>query len=330
MSGEFSALDRVVAILPQPLPPEVGIGDDAAVLAAPAGGWVLWAADTVVAGVHADLGLTGLDDLGWKAVAVNVSDIAAMGGCPTHLLVTVAGPPGTDLDLLYRGIAEAAAEWDCVVVGGDLTNATAVVVTVAITGRLPGPAILRSGARPGDGIWVTGPLGLSAAGLRILREGPGKGAPTPTPAAPAAARVAVELHRRPRPSVSAGLAARAAGATAMIDISDGLAADLGHLADASGVGLELDTLPVAEPATDMEALTGGEDYVLAFTAPDDEAVATAFGGTARHLRRYSTLNVARSAGVTPIRIGTCLPDPGVRRALGRPFPTHSGWEHEWR
>ncbi|MGH9124964.1 MAG: thiamine-phosphate kinase [Acidimicrobiales bacterium] len=310
MSGEFAALVALAATLPQPPPPEVGIGDDAAVLRAPEGGWTLWAADSVVAGVHADLGLTGLDDFGWKAVAVNVSDIAAMGGIPSHLLVTVAGPPDTDLDLLYRGIAAAAAEWGCIVVGGDLANAACLVVTVAILGWLPGPPILRSGARPGDGIWVTGPLGLSAAGLRIMK-GMEKGADGPRPSV--AAGLAVERHRRPRPSVAAGLAARAAGATAMIDVSDGLAADVGHLADASGVGLELEHIPVGEGATEDEALAGGEDYVLAFTAPDGAPMETAFAGLA-----------------TPIRIGTCLTSDGGRRVAGRPFPTVSGWEHRWR
>jgi thiamine-monophosphate kinase len=290
----------VAAALGPLAPPEVGIGDDTAVVRV-TGGWSLLAADAVVAGVHADLSLTDLDDLGWKAVAANVSDVAAMGGCPSHLLVTVAGPPDTDLDRLYRGIAEAAREWGCPVVGGDLANAPTLVVSVAITGSLPGPPILRSGARPGDGIWVTGALGLSAAGLRILKE-EGKGVAGPAP----------DAHRRPRPSVGAGLAARAAGASAMIDVSDGLAADLGHLADASGVGLDLDSVPVGEGATEAEALTGGEDYVLAFTAADDNAVLRAFA----HL-------------APPYRIGTCVLDPVVRRIGARPFPIVGGWEHQW-
>ncbi|HEX3425089.1 MAG TPA: thiamine-phosphate kinase [Acidimicrobiales bacterium] len=302
MSGEFAVLSRLAALLPRPAPPEVGIGDDAAVLRTPDGGWMLWAADAVVAGVHADLSLSGLDDLGWKAVAVNVSDITAMGGVPSHLLVTVAGPADTDLDLLYRGIAAAAASWGCLVVGGDLANAGCLVVTVAIAGSLPGAPILRSGARPGDGIWVTGPLGLSAAGLRALKE-MGKGAPG----------LAAERHRRPCPSVAAGLAARVAGASSMIDVSDGLLADLGHLADASGVGLDVDSVPVGEGATEEEALTGGEDFVLAFTAADDSAVSEAFTRLA-----------------PPVRIGTCLPDAGVRRVMGRHFPSIGGWEHQWR
>src|ERR1700736_1350264 len=100
--GEFEAIERLTRILPTPGPGETWIGDDAAVVKAPGGGWLLLAADTVVAGVHADLSLTGLNDLGWKAGAGNLSETAAMGGRPRHALVTVAGPPDTDLDLLYR------------------------------------------------------------------------------------------------------------------------------------------------------------------------------------------------------------------------------------
>jgi len=301
MSGEFAAIDRLAALLGPLRPPAIGIGDDAAVVRGPDGGWLLLAIDTVAASVHADLALTGLDDLGWKAVAANVSDIAAMGGRPAQLMVSVAGPGDTDLDLLYQGIADAATHWHCPVVGGDLTNAGALVVTVAITGWLSGPAILRSGAKPGDGIWVTGSLGLSAAGLRQLKQ-VGKGATGD----------AVNAHRRPIPSVEAGLAARAAGATAMIDVSDGLVADLGHLAGASGVGFVLDGIPVGEQATLDEALSGGEDYVLVFTTPADAPVAAPF---------------ARLPA--PTRIGTCVADAQVRTLAGEALPATVGWEHRW-
>ncbi len=286
-------------MLPPLALPAVGIGDDAAVVRL--AGWSLLAADTVVAGVHADLTLTGLDDFGWKAVAANVSDIAAMGGIPRHLLVAVAGPSDTDLDLLYRGISDAATAWECVVVGGDLTNAPTLVVTVAITGSLPGPPILRSGARAGDGIWVTGRLGMAAAGLQLLRDR-GKGA----------TGAAVDAHRRPEPSVACGLAAREAGASAMIDISDGLAADLAHLASASGVGVEVHDVPVGPGATLSQALVGGEDYVLLFTAASDSAVLAAF-----------------AALPAPVRIGICVADPSVRLVQGQPFPNLGGWEHSW-
>jgi thiamine-monophosphate kinase len=299
VTGEFAAIDRLIQLLPPPEPGSVGIGDDSAAVKAPTG-WLLLAADTVVAGVHADLNLSGLDDLGWKAMAVNVSDIAAMGGRPLHALVTVAGPPDTDLDLLYRGVAEASRTYSCPVVGGDLANSTALVVTVAITGTMDGDPVLRSGAKVGDGIYLTGPVGLSAAGLRQLRAGRTE------------ITAAVSAHRRPFPVVAAGMAAKAGGATAMIDVSDGLCADLGHLADASGVGVVLDDVPVGEGATLAEALTGGEDYVLVFTAPDEALVSAAF------------------AGLSPVvRIGRCTAEAAERTFAGRPFPA-GGWQHDWR
>jgi thiamine-monophosphate kinase len=287
------------------------MGDDAAVVRAPGGGWLLLATDAVVAGVHADLSLTGLDDLGWKALAVNVSDVAAMGGRPAHALVTVAGPPGTDLGLLYQGVRAAAAHFRCPVVGGDLTNAPGLVVCVSVTGWVDGPVITRGGARVGDGIWVTGPLGGSAAGLRVLRRRAGSGSP-PGPAVPEAVEGdLIRAHARPAAAVAEGRAAAGAGATAMIDVSDGLVADLGHIADASGVGFDLTELPVAEGATEAEALGGGEDYVLVFCAPDDTDVPGAFGEL-----------------VAPVRIGTCVAATTTRTLVGRPLE-RSGWEHHW-
>ena len=293
------------------------IGDDAAAVSLPpplpAGQeWcLLLAADTVVAGVHADLALTGVDDLGWKAMAASISDIAAMGGDPGHALVTVSSPPDTDLGLLYEGIAAAAREFGCPVVGGDLTNARDTVVTVAVTGYSRGRPVSRGGAGPGDVIWVTGPLGASAAGLRLLRSagsGPGwrRGL-----ASGSVELDAVQAHARPRPRLAAGQAARRAGATAMIDVSDGLAADLDHVAVASGVGIRLDSVPAHPAATREEALGGGEDFVLAFCAPESAGVDEAFAGLD-----------------TPIPIGRCTPDPDERTIGGDPF-TPVGWQHSW-
>jgi len=284
----------------------VWIGDDAAIVAAPA--TLLLAADLVVAGVHADLALTGVDDLGWKAIAVNVSDLAAMGGRPLHALVTVAGPPGTDLDALYRGIADASRFYRCPVVGGDLANAGVLAVSVAVTGTTDGrPPILRSGARPGDRLFVTAALGAAAAGLRELRSGavPPDGAPN------------ARAHARPLALVAEGAAAREGGATAMIDVSDGLAADIGHLAEQSGVGVALDRarVPVAPGATFEEAWSGGEDYQLVFAAPDEASVDAAF----------------TAAGLAvPASIGVCTQDRDERSLDGSPWPGGSqGWEHDW-
>jgi thiamine-monophosphate kinase len=297
--GEFVAIARLASRLgPGPVG-ETWIGDDAAVVGAPPGGLLLLCADTVVEGVHADLSLTGLDDLGWKAVAANVSDIAAMGGVPAHCVVTVAGPASVDLDLLYEGIGAAAARWACPVVGGDLVSSPVLVVTVAMTGVVDGSPVLRSGARPGDGVWVTGPLGAAAAGLRLLRSGG---------SVPAALRAA---HARPAALISEGMAARRAGATAMIDVSDGFGADLGHILDASGVGAELAGLPVAAGATPAEALGGGEDYQLVFTAPHGAGVPAAFAGMR-----------------VPVRVGRIVTDPARRTLDGAPLGA-DGWQHNW-
>ena len=300
-------------MLPDAPPGETWIGDDAAVVRTADGGRLLLAADAVVAGVHADLTLTGLDDLGWKALAVNISDIAAMGGRPGHALVTVAGPPDTDLGLLYQGIQAAASRYGCPVVGGDLTNAPALVVSVAVTGWVDGPVVTRSGARVDDEIWVTGPLGAAATGLRILRRRAGGGAGPDGPAvSEASEHDLVAAHARPQAALAEGQAAARAGATAMIDVSDGLVADLDHIADASRVGFALTDVPVADGATEAEALGGGEDYVLVFCAPTGADIPGAFRGLA-----------------PPIRIGVCVAPSSTRTLAGRPLD-HAGWEHDWR
>jgi thiamine-monophosphate kinase len=268
LTTEFALIERLRARFE-------GIGDDAAVVEPPTGPLLL-AADAVVAGVHTPPDLA-LEDLGWKAVVVNVSDIAAMGGRPLHLLVTVAAPPGTDLERLFDGVAEASRAYVCPVVGGDLTTSDTLVVTVAVTGTVDGTPVTRAGARAGEAIYVTGPLGASAAS---------------------------GWTRRPLARVAEGVDARGAGATAMIDVSDGLVADLGHIADESGVGFVLDEIPVAPGATLEQALTGGEDYELVFTAP-----------------------VARLP--VGFRIGTCTADPSERTLAGNPLPDIGGWEHRF-
>ena len=274
-------------------------------------GPLLATADAVVAGVHVDLALVGVDDVGWKALAVNVSDVAAMGGRPLHALVTVAGPLGdVNVDALYEGLLAAAEVFDCPIVGGDLSAAPTLVVAVAVTGTLDGgQPVLRSGASPGDLLFVTGPLGSSAAGLALLRAGQAGEAPDLALA-----------HRRPRARVAEGRAARAAGATAMIDLSDGLASDVRHLAVASRVGIALERVPVAVGVARAmgddgvhAALGGGEDYELLFAAPDAARVELTFS----------------AAGLTlPLLIGRCTGDPTERR-LGDGELPEGGWEHQF-
>ncbi|MGO9584079.1 MAG: thiamine-phosphate kinase [Acidimicrobiales bacterium] len=305
--GEMAAIEVIRQAVPQPPQGQTWIGDDAAVVSSPPGGSLLLAADVVVEGVHFDLGLVDAADVGWKALAVNVSDIAAMGGQPLHALVTVAGASASMIDGLARGLAEASAAYQCAVVGGDLSSGPCLVVSVAITGTSDNrPAILRSNARPGDALFVTGPLGRSAAGLRALRaELTGVG---PAPADLAAA------YRRPVARLGEGRAASAGGATAMIDVSDGFGIDLDRLATASGVGVVLDSLPVAEGATREEALGGGEDYELIFAAADPGAVSKAFA----------------AAGLRPpVHIGACVSNPATRRIGDEPLEA-SGWEHRLR
>lgn len=300
--GERAAIERIRSRLPGPPDGETWIGDDAAVVAPPPESLLL-ATDLVVAGVHVDLDLVGIDDMGWKAIAANVSDLAAMAGRPRQALVAVAGPAATDLDSLFDGLAEAARHYRCPVVGGDLANAEILVVSVAVTGTSGGtPAVRRDGARPGDALFVTGPLGASAAGLELLRSGRGRDAPELAAA-----------HRRPQARVEEGQAARAGGATAMIDVSDGLALDLDRVAAASGVGLAITGVPVADGATAEQALGGGEDYELAFSAADADVVAAAF--RAARLR-------------PPVRIGSCTADPAERRLDGRRLEA-AGWQHDW-
>jgi len=304
--GEFAAIERIRRVLPPAPDGELWSGDDAAVvLPPPAASRLVLTTDAMVAGVHADLELVGLDDLGWKAVAAAVSDVAAMGGTARWLLAAVCGPGDTDLDRLADGMARSAAAHGCPLVGGDLSGAEQLVVTVTVIGTVEagGRAVLRSGARAGDAVLVTGPLGASAAGLRTLRA-----------SGPSATGACVEAHRRPRARLAEGRAARRAGATAMVDVSDGLAADLVHVAGASGVGLALDAVPVADGATPEEALGGGEDYELAFCAPDPGRVVDAF--VAAGLR-------------PPVVIGRCTGDAGEHTLAGRPLPA-AGWEHRWR
>ncbi len=321
-TGEFAAIDALkgrfeaaarAAWPGRELPPagDTWIGDDAAVVSLdPAGGpgQVLLATDLLVDGVHVDLGYCTAEDAGYKALMVTLSDLAAMGARPRYALVSVAGPPGTDLDGLSAGLAVAATETGCLVVGGDLSQSPTLVVSTAVLGSLgtspDGGPLLRSGARPGDCLLVTGPLGRSAAGLRLLT---GDAVPGP------AADELVRAHRRPVARLDEGEAARVAGATAAIDVSDGLASDARHLARASGVGISLADLPVAEGATADEALRGGEDYELVIATGDPDRLEECF---------------ARAGLRAPLPIGTCTADPGEVTLDGRPLPD-GGWEHRF-
>jgi thiamine-monophosphate kinase len=286
--GEFGLIERLRAALGAQGDGRLaaGIGDDAA--AWRPGAFALATTDTLVAGVHFLPGRVAWADAGWKALAVNVSDIAAMGGTPTVALVTLQLPPETeiaDIDALYAGLAECAAAYGVAVGGGDIVASPTFGITVALFGEAPEAAggaglLRRDAARPGDVVAVTGTLGASAAGLAVLL-----GDATEAAGEEGVRSYLVGRHMRPAPRVSAGRAALAAGVRCAIDVSDGLVQDLGHVCEASGVGAELRlaALPVdpvlarverAERATERAA-TGGEDYELVLVAPEEAIRATA-------------------------------------------------------
>lgn len=298
MTSEFEAIDQIRSKHGRAAPGEIGIGDDAAYLRWPATG-VLAAADAMVDGVHFDRALSTLADVGWKAVTVNVSDIGAMGGRTTDLLITVAGASPDEIAEIYEGVAGACARYGCRVVGGDLSSSPTLVISVTALGSCDGSPVSRSGARPGDAVVVTGPLGAAAAELGAWRADP-----TPTRAR------AARNHRRPIARDDMGRAAAAAGATAMIDVSDGFAADLFHILDESASGVELTHVPVADGAAEADAIGGGDDYELIVVGPDGDALAEAIAG----------------AGGSPAVVGRIHGDAEVRTIAGTPLEA-AGWSH---
>lgn len=273
--GEAGLIALVTSFLPGPPPGELWSGDDAAVVAAPEGRALL-TTDTMVEGADFDLSYCDGFDVGWKVVAVNVSDVAAMGGAPDYGVATLGLPPSTPVEVvegLARGLAAAAAEWGLSLVGGDVTSAPALVAGLTVLGHAPTP-VTRAGARAGDVVCVTGAIGGSWGGLELLRRGLGE-------QSPALAR----RHLRPRARPDEGRELARFGASAMIDVSDGLAVDLVRLMKASGRGCRVDPgavpldpdLPVLAElgvARDEDlfngAILGGEDFELLATAREED------------------------------------------------------------
>lgn len=292
----------------------LGIGDDAALLESRAGEQLVACTDTLVAGVHF-LPDAAPADIGWKSLAVNLSDLAAMGAAPAWALLALTLPRG-DADFVAGfadGFAALARANGVALVGGDTTQGP-LSITVTALGWVPaGRALTRSGAQAGDAVCVTGTLGDAAAALALLRDG------TATPDA-----LLARMHR-PTPRVSAGLALRGL-ARACIDISDGLVADLGHVCIGSGVGAELDAdaLPLSaalhgafDAAASCDfALTGGDDYELCFTLA---------------AQRVAEVEARLGAlGVPVARIGRIVAGAGVRVADAQGHTVavpHAGWEH---
>ena len=308
--GEFGLIAAIQALLPAGRAQVIGPGDDAAVIRAP-DRRVVASTDLLVEGRHFRRDWSSAFDIGVKAAAQNLADIAAMGASPTALLVGFAAPGDLAVawaEDLVRGLAAECARAGAAVAGGDVSSADSVVLGITALGDLAGrEPVTRSGARAGDQLAIAGRLGRSAAGLALLEAGLG-GQSRPFSGL-------LDSHRRPQPPYDAGPEAAVVGATSMIDISDGLIADLGHVAAASGAGIDIDTatLPGDE---DLQAaaetlgadgrrwmLTGGEDHVLAATFPAATALPP----------RWSV-------------IGTVTRGPGVTVDSG-PAGGPGGWKH---
>lgn len=284
--GEFGLISALVKRLPQGSGVLVGPGDDAAVVECAEGGLVL-TTDVLVSGVHFRTDWSAAYDIGRRAAAASLADVAAMGARPTALVAALTAPPDLEVAWALRmadGLRDEAALVGASVVGGDLARSNQLAITVTAVGGLPtsekgaGPvgAVTRSGASEGDRLAVCGRLGWAEAGLAVLSRG------FRSP------RVLVEAYRRPEPPYLSGPAAALAAATAMCDVSDGLLADTGHLATASGVRIEIDSglLEVPEPIRAVAAaygsdpldwvLTGGHDHALVATFPAESELPAGF------------------------------------------------------
>jgi thiamine-monophosphate kinase len=254
-------------------------GDDAAVTRTRP--FAVTSIDTLVDGVHFRRATHGLRDIGWKGLATALSDLAAMGADAGEAYVSVVLPSDVAEPIeLIHGMEELAGETGVTIAGGDVVAGPVLVLTAAVVGWADSDDELvgRDGARPGDLVAVTGELGGSEAGRRALEEGDSGGAGPGAGDSGAAARDEVILrHLRPRPLLREGRALAAAGATAMIDVSDGLATDGRHVADRSGVELRirLDDVPTAAGVDAERAVTGGDDYELLVTFPADRREAAA-------------------------------------------------------
>jgi thiamine-monophosphate kinase len=298
----------------------LGAGDDVALLREEGGGLLAFTADMLVEGIHFDLSFTDTFSLGYKSLAVNLSDLAAVGGGgPCWAVVSLGLPPGFEVEAvegLYRGMAEIGGEHDCAVVGGDTVRSPrGLLVNVALLGRVREEDLLpRGGAAAGEILMVTGALGASALGLAALLRGRG--------GEPEFSHL-VDIHLRPRPRLDISSTLRSRGATAAIDLSDGLLRDLGHICEESGLGavVEYHRIPLPAEAENAAAalqadlpslvLGGGEDYELLLAVRPERAGELEGSGTAKAIGR-----LVEGSGVTVLG-----PD-------GRGMDTASpGWDH---
>jgi thiamine-monophosphate kinase len=302
--GEFGLIAELSGLFPQGEHVLVGPGDDAAVLRVRTG-HVVVSTDILVEARHFRRDWASAEDVGHRAAAQNLSDINAMGGTAHSLTIGLAAP--ADLPAQWaldfaRGFADECALVGASVVGGDLTRANEVVVAVTVIGACTRAPVLRSGAEAGQVLAMTGRQGWSAGGLAVL----GRGFRSP--------RVLVEAYRRPEPPYDAGPAAAAAGATAMIDVSDGLVADAGHLAEESGVAIDVHSaaFEVPEPLHAVAAATGTDPLQLILGGGEDHSLLATF-----------------DPGTVPdgwTEIGTVGEGEGVT-VDGAPYEGPTGWTH---
>jgi thiamine-monophosphate kinase len=276
--GEFGLIERLrqkvqqagLSLQKEGFSLQIGIGDDAAVWK-PGSGFGVCTTDTMVQGVHFTTESTSWEDVGWKAMASNLSDLAAMGASPLYALVTLGLPPATflgDVDSLYDGALEVCRHFDTIIVGGDVVVSPVPFVTIALIGVCTHRPMTRSAALPGDVVAVVGSVGASEAGLRILRDR--------IQVHDKVSSVLLNAHRRPTPRLIEGRILAEAGILCALDVSDGLVDDLAKLCHASGVAAKLDVsaIPILHEIREVFAdgyldcvLGGGEDYALLCTCP---------------------------------------------------------------
>ncbi|HEX3879306.1 MAG TPA: thiamine-phosphate kinase [Bryobacteraceae bacterium] len=269
----------------------IGIGDDCAVYHSPgASEDLLFTTDLLVEDIHFRRETHRPEDIGWKALARGLSDIAAMGGEPRFCLVSLALAPWSDarwLDCFYRGLLKLAAREKTPLAGGDLGKSAKATCDIVVCGSVPrGKALRRDGAKAGDGIYISGELGSSALGFESQR---GK---------------ARQKHLRPEPRIALGKHLRRLGATAAMDLSDGLSLDLHRLATASRLSAEIAPPPIFRGATPEQALHGGEDYELLFTAPARRVIPEHLEGL-----RLTRIGTMRKGSAGEVRINGAILRP---------------------
>ena len=327
--GEFGLIDRLARMVSQEHEPKngpwrqvlIGIGDDAAAFKEN-GSTQLVTTDCLIQDVHFNLNTTSFKELGWKALAINLSDIAAMGGIASYVLVSLVLPEYTEVDTitdLYAGMTELAQKYKLAIIGGNVSEGPVIMINITVLGSAPGQdgrMLTRSSARPGDRIAVTGYLGAAAAGLEMLEKS--------IKFDPETRAIFRQAILSPQPRLAEGRLLLQHGVKTAIDVSDGLISDLSHILKASQVAvrIEVDHIPI-HPAVKANfynralemALSGGEDYELLFTA-SAEVMAKIEAEVACHTSVIGEITSGKAGEIS------------LLKSDGSPFkPRNTGWEH---